>query len=93
VAKDEVITLLVFYLVLLAVLATFAAKSVVFTKPHERLALFRLGKFVGVRSPGINIVIPFLDRVVKVRVEQIRGHELMSEQQLLEKIEEIYRFG
>ena len=90
-AKDEVMRVFVFYLVVLVTLGILAAKSLVFIKPHERAVVLRLGKFVGVLSPGLNIVLPFVDRVVKVRLDQIQGHELMSEQQLLDKIAQLYR--
>jgi len=86
-----VIGLFGFYLFGLIVLLLVAVKSVVMVKPDERAVLFRLGKFVGVRPPGLNITVPFLDRVVRVRVDQINGHEIMSEQELIEKIGKNYR--
>jgi len=37
------------------------------------------------------LVVPFIDKVVKVRVEQIAGWERLSEDQLLERIADIYQ--
>ena len=73
------------------VLLVVAAKSIVFTKSDERAVVFRFDKFMAVYPAGMVIVIPFLDKVVKVRVEQIAGWERLSEDQLLERISEIYR--
>ncbi len=78
-------------LFVLVVLGLLAAKSIVYAKPDERVVLFRLGKFIGVCQPGINIIVPFVDRAIKVRVDQLSGHERMSEKQLTEKISELYR--
>ena len=75
----------------LVVVAIIAAKSVVLTKPHERTVVFRLGSFFAAYPPGMSVVIPFLDKVVKIRVNQIEGWERLSEEQLLERIAAIYR--
>jgi len=47
-----------------------AAKIV---KQWERGILLRFGRYVGTRSPGLNIIIPYVDRMIKVdtRVETI----------------------
>lgn len=72
------------------VVVIIAAKSVVLTKPHERVVVFRLGKFLAVHPAGMVLIIPFLDKVVKIRVNQIEGWERLSEEQLLERIAAIY---
>ena len=38
---------------------------------YERGVLFRLGRFVGVKGPGIVIVIPLIDRIVKVDLREV----------------------
>ena len=35
-------------------------------REYERAVVFRLGRFQGVRGPGLIVLLPFLDRVVKV---------------------------
>ena len=35
-------------------------------REYERAVVFRLGRFTGVRGPGLIVLLPFLDRVVKV---------------------------
>jgi regulator of protease activity HflC (stomatin/prohibitin superfamily) len=38
---------------------------------YERGVIFRLGKFAGVKGPGLVIIIPFIDRLVKVSLRVI----------------------
>jgi hypothetical protein len=81
-----------FYVFFLGIgLAVIAARTVVLTDSSERVVVFRLGKLFAVRPAGVVLVVPFIDKVVKVRVEQIAGWERMSEDQLLERIAEIYQ--
>ena len=37
---------------------------------YEKMVILRLGKFLGVRGPGIRIVIPFMDRPIKVDLRE-----------------------
>ena len=40
---------------------------------HQRFAVFRLGRFLGVYGPGLCFIIPFVDRAVPVDLrEQVR---------------------
>ncbi len=71
------------------VLFVIAAKSIVTTKEGERLVVFRLGKLLGVFPPGRTIKVPFIDRGIKVRVDQIPGWQTMSEGELLRAIAEV----
>jgi len=52
-------------ILVVAALTLFAA-SVRIIKEYERGVLFRLGRLVGERSAGFNLIIPFIDRMVKV---------------------------
>ena len=82
----ELIFLCMFITIALLVIA---ARSVANVKENERLVVFRLGKYLGVFPPGLNIVIPFLDKRVRVNVEQIPGWEALSEEELRERAVEI----
>jgi regulator of protease activity HflC (stomatin/prohibitin superfamily) len=57
-------------LVALIVVVVFAAiilsASIKITQEYERGVMFRLGRFVGVRGPGLIVMIPFVERMVKV---------------------------
>jgi len=78
------------YALVLALLLIVAYRSIRFVKPNERAVVFRLGKFVGVQSGPLVIIIPYMDQVVRVRLQQIEGSELMSEEELLRRIAKIY---
>jgi len=58
---------LVFLLVVVAVLAVLAlAMAVKIVKQYENGVLFRFGRLVGTRSPGLRIIIPFVDVLHRV---------------------------
>jgi len=50
---------------------------------HQRLVVFRLGRFLGVYGPGLSFLIPFLDRAVAVdlreRVRRIEGEVMLTQ--------------
>ena len=58
-------------LLLIALAALASAIRIV--QEYERLVVFRLGKCVGVRGPGLVVLVPFIERGVKVdKREQVR---------------------
>ena len=59
-------------LVTLAILVVLAFMSIKITRQYERAVVFRLGKLAGVKGPGIFVIMPFVDRIVRVdlRVRQ-----------------------
>ena len=67
----------------LVALLVIVAKSIVVTKDNERLVILRLGSLVGVRGSGLNFIMPFLDKAIRVNVERIPGWEKLSETELL----------
>jgi regulator of protease activity HflC (stomatin/prohibitin superfamily) len=53
--------------VLIAILcAIFIPAAVKIVREYERGVIFRLGRLVGARGPGLFIIIPFVDRMVKM---------------------------
>ncbi len=54
----------VIVLVILVIIVLTAALKVV--TQYERGVVLRLGKFIGIREPGLRIIIPFIDRMWKV---------------------------
>ncbi|MGZ4497090.1 MAG: SPFH domain-containing protein, partial [Nocardioides sp.] len=52
--------------VLALVLLVLAAMSVRIVKQYEQGVLFRLGRLVGVRDPGLRLIIPFVDVMHRV---------------------------
>jgi len=66
-----VTTVLVFLIVLVAVLATVAASSVRILREYERAVVFRLGRLIGQKGPGLILLIPMVDRMVRVDLRTI----------------------
>jgi len=56
----------IFFLVIVGVILMWASIKVV--PEHERLAVFRSGRFRGLKGPGLVFLIPFVDRTVKVKI-------------------------
>ena len=49
------------------------ASAIRIVQEYERLVVFRLGRCVGVRGPGLVVLVPFIERGVKVDLrEQVR---------------------
>ena len=63
---DMNITLIVVFVVLILL---FSAIKVV--KQYDRAVVFFLGKFTGVRGPGLIILIPFIEQMTKVRLRVV----------------------
>ena len=70
----ETTTLLACTLIGLLLIALAALASAIrIVQEYERLVVFRLGKCVGVRGPGLVVLVPFIERGVKVDLrEQVR---------------------
>jgi regulator of protease activity HflC (stomatin/prohibitin superfamily) len=66
-----VTALIVFLVVALAVLATVAGASVRVLREYERAVVFRLGRLVGQKGPGLILLIPLVDRMVRVDLRTI----------------------
>ena len=47
------------------------ANSLRILREYERGVIFRLGRFVGVRGPGLIFLIPFIERMVKVSLRTV----------------------
>ena len=73
---------LLFFCFLLLAFVLVAIKSFAVAKEDERLVVLRLGQLIGVCGPGLNIVLPFLDCVIRIKVERIAGWQELSESEL-----------
>ena len=58
-------------LVFLGVLLFIAMNSIRILREYERGVVYRLGRFVGVRGPGLIILIPAFERMVKVTLRTV----------------------
>lgn len=57
---------LLFFLVIVFFLLVVLLAAIKIVQEYERGVVFRLGRFVGVRGPGLILLIPFIERMVKV---------------------------
>ena len=55
---------LIFVIVVVGLILLFGGVRIV--KQYERGVVLRFGKMVGVREPGFNVIIPFVDRMTKI---------------------------
>ncbi|MCX5591791.1 slipin family protein [Alcaligenes endophyticus] len=60
-----------FVIILLFVALVIILKSVRILREYERAVIFTLGRFTGVRGPGIILVIPFIQQIVKTDLRVI----------------------
>ncbi len=70
---DSLIYLLCFLVIIGAVVFVFLANAIRIIPEYQRLVVFRLGRCIGTRGPGLVLLIPIIDRAVKVDLrEQVR---------------------
>lgn len=62
--------LLVLLIVLAVVMVGFIALGVRIVRPYQRGLVERLGKFKTIYEPGLRIIIPFVDRIIKVDMRE-----------------------
>ncbi len=60
---------MIWFLIIIAIIILSAAIKVL--REYERGVIFRLGRLVGVKGPGLIILIPFIDKMVKVSLRTI----------------------
>ncbi len=62
---------IVIYIVVAIVVIILLAASIRIANEYQRGVIFRLGRFVGVRGPGFILLIPFIERMVKIDLRTI----------------------
>ena len=80
---------LLFYTLLLLIFGFLMVKSLVRSNENEYVAIFRQGKLLGVQPPGLNIIIPFIDKPVKIRVDQFPNWQTIPQEELKERVAEL----
>jgi regulator of protease activity HflC (stomatin/prohibitin superfamily) len=59
------------YLGIIIVVVTILSQAIKIVREYERGVIFRLGRIVGAKGPGLIILIPIVDRMVKVSLRTI----------------------
>jgi regulator of protease activity HflC (stomatin/prohibitin superfamily) len=62
---------IVFFAVLLVIAVTLAASSIRILREYERAVVFRLGRLLGEKGPGLILLIPGVDRMVRVDLRTV----------------------
>ena len=58
-------------IIFLAIAVFIIANSIRILREYERGVVFRLGRFVGVRGPGLIILIPLFEKMVRVTLRTV----------------------
>ena len=79
-----------------AVVLPLLASMIVIVYEYERGILFRLGKFVKVLEPGLRIIIPIIDRVVKIDIResplQVPPQEIITKDNVTVRVNAVVYF-
>lgn len=67
----EIIGWLVNWSLVIVLLVLLLSASIKIVPEYERAVLFRLGRLVGVRGPGLIFIIPVIDRIMRVSLRTI----------------------
>ena len=71
-----------FYLVLIFLIVSFLAAAIKILREYERGVVFTLGRFTSVKGPGLIIIIPYIQQVVRVdlrvRVLDVPSQDVIS---------------
>jgi regulator of protease activity HflC (stomatin/prohibitin superfamily) len=58
-------------LIVLFLLGSFLASAVKILREYERAVVFRLGRIIGAKGPGLIILIPYVDRMIRVDLRTV----------------------
>jgi regulator of protease activity HflC (stomatin/prohibitin superfamily) len=64
--NEETLTNLIPFIVVAIIVLIIVSMSVKIVTEYERGVIFRLGRLIGAKGPGLFLIIPFVDRMVKV---------------------------
>jgi regulator of protease activity HflC (stomatin/prohibitin superfamily) len=75
------------FIILLILVIVILAASIKVVNEFERIAVFRLGRFVNIQGPGLVLLIPGVGKGIKVNLkEKIPGWQTLSQKELEERI-------
>lgn len=84
------------FLIVYAVVAFLLASSVKVMREYERAVLFELGRFRAVRGPGLIVIIPFIQQIVRVDlrviVMEVPAQDVISRDNVSMKVDAVLYF-
>ncbi|MET7000386.1 slipin family protein [Chitinophaga defluvii] len=72
----------VFFLVLSLIIAILVANSINIADQWEKAVILRMGKYIGLKGPGIFFIIPIIDKIDNYIDQRVRVTEFKAEQTL-----------
>jgi len=88
---DLLLQIIIPIVVLTMVLITLGVSSIKRVKESERIVVSRRGRFIGIAGPGLVLIIPGIDRVLRIKLneldEEVPGWQGLSKEELDKKIE------
>jgi regulator of protease activity HflC (stomatin/prohibitin superfamily) len=74
-------------LLLFALIIFLFFKAIQVGKPSERLVVLRVGGFLNITGPGMVVIIPLIDRGVKINMEEkVPGWQALTEMEFRERL-------
>ena len=64
-------TFSVFAIVIIVLVVVILANAIRILREYERGVVFRLGRLIAVKGPGLILLIPFIDRMVKMSLRTV----------------------
>ncbi len=84
------------YIAVIVVVLILLAIAVKVVWQYQRGVVFRLGKFVGVRGPGLNLIWPIIDRLIKVDIRivplPVEPQEVITKDNVTMKVDAVVYF-
>lgn len=78
------------FLILIILSIIILGMSIKVVREDERIAVFRLGRFLGVLGPGLVLIFPAIDKGIKINLpEKFPGWRGLSEKELEEKVKDL----
>jgi len=68
---DNMVSQFIFYIVLVVILLGILASAVKILREYERGVVFTLGRFTGTKGPGLILLVPFVQQMVRVDLRTI----------------------
>jgi regulator of protease activity HflC (stomatin/prohibitin superfamily) len=78
------------YFVEILIIAIISFRSIKILRENERLVVLRSGRFLKIAGPGMVLIIPFIDRGIRVNLDRdIPGWQALSPMELEERMKKL----
>ncbi len=78
------------YFVEILIIVILLFRSIKILRENERLVVFRAGRFFKIAGPGTVLIVPFVDRGIRVNLDRdIPGWQALSPMELEERLKKL----